>query len=135
MLHYWEIETGMSITQLANSKPTASQLLEIAGTIFHKYASGAVDSPPNSTAFDYTTRNLRLLMRDTLVFYLLRTSISSGDFGRVEVLLGTLTMMFSGGGCTNYQTELLYFLQNLKKKYGPSRLREWIIFIHVCALY
>ncbi|KAJ7817335.1 hypothetical protein B0H13DRAFT_1922959 [Mycena leptocephala] len=115
MLHYWEIETGMSITQLANSKPTASRLLEIAGTIFHKYASGAVDSPPNSTAFDYMTRNLHLLMRDTLVFYLLRTSISSGDFGRVEVLLGTLTMMLSGGGCTNYQTELLYFLQNLKK--------------------
>ncbi|KAJ7882739.1 hypothetical protein B0H14DRAFT_3753165 [Mycena olivaceomarginata] len=112
MLHYWEIETGMSITQLANSKPTASRLLEIAGTIFHKYASGAVNSPPNS---DYTTRNLHLLMRDTLVFYLLRTSISSGDFGRVELLLGTLTMMFSGGGCTNYQTELLYFLQNLKK--------------------
>jgi hypothetical protein len=54
-------------------------------------------------------------MRDSLVFYLLRTSISSGDFGRVELLLGTLTMMFSGGGCTNYQTELLYFLQNLKK--------------------
>ncbi|KAJ7726720.1 hypothetical protein B0H14DRAFT_2410367 [Mycena olivaceomarginata] len=52
MLHYWEIETGMSITQLANSKPTASRLLEIAGTIFHKYASGAVNSPPNS---DYTT--------------------------------------------------------------------------------
>ncbi|KAJ7687309.1 hypothetical protein B0H14DRAFT_2653906 [Mycena olivaceomarginata] len=97
MLHYWEIETGMSITQLANSKPTASRLLEIAGTIFHKYASGAVNSPPNS---DYTTRNLHLLMRDTLVFYLLRTSISSGDFGRVELLLGTLTMMFSGGGCT-----------------------------------
>ncbi|KAJ7480421.1 hypothetical protein B0H11DRAFT_2274876 [Mycena galericulata] len=112
MLHYWEIETGMSITQLVNSKPTASRLLEIAGTIFHKYASGSVNSPPNS---DYMTRNLHLLMRDTLVFYLLRTSISSGDFGRVELLLGTLTMMFSGGGCTNYQTELLYFLQNLKK--------------------
>ncbi|KAJ7916622.1 hypothetical protein B0H13DRAFT_1609193 [Mycena leptocephala] len=112
MLHYWEIETGMSITRLANSKPTASRLLEIAGKIFHKYASGAVDSPPDS---EYTTRNLHLLMRDSLVFYLLRTSISSGDFGRVELLLGTLTMMFSGGGCTNYQTELLYFLQNLKK--------------------
>jgi hypothetical protein len=88
------------------------RLLEIAGKIFHKYASGAVDSPPDS---DYTTRNLHLLMRDSLVFYLLRTSISSEDFGRFELLLGTLTMMFSGGGCTNYQTELLYFLQNLNK--------------------
>ncbi|KAJ7129942.1 hypothetical protein C8R46DRAFT_832459, partial [Mycena filopes] len=69
---------------------------------------------------DETFRNLHLLMRDTLLFYFLRTSISSGDFGRVELLLGTLTMMFTGGRSTNYQTELLYFLQNLRKVWPES---------------
>ncbi|KAJ6585484.1 hypothetical protein B0H19DRAFT_926076, partial [Mycena capillaripes] len=58
--------------------------------------------------------NMHLLMRDLLFFYLLRTSISSGDFGRVELLLGKLTLMFSGGSCPHYQTELLHFLQNLR---------------------
>ncbi|KAJ7457328.1 hypothetical protein FB451DRAFT_1047259 [Mycena latifolia] len=115
MLHYWEVESGSTIKDLAKSKPTASKLLEIAASIFNKYGSGVFDSsfspPPN----DNTVRNLRLMTRDLLIFYFLRTSISSGDFGRVEILLGTLTVMFKGGGSSNYQTELLYFLQNLCK--------------------
>ncbi|KAJ6568612.1 hypothetical protein B0H19DRAFT_938682 [Mycena capillaripes] len=111
ILHYWEVESGKSVEDLAKSKPTAAQLLSIVARIFTKYASGVVEEAPA----DHTFRNLHLLIRDTLLFYFLRTSISSGDFGRVELLLGTLTMMFTGGGSTNYQTELLYFLQNLRK--------------------
>ncbi|KAJ6604366.1 hypothetical protein DFH09DRAFT_1442822 [Mycena vulgaris] len=65
--------------------------------------------------FETLVSLLMQVLTDTLLFYLLRTSISSGDFGRVEMLVGTLTMMFTGGGCSNYQTELLHFLQNLKK--------------------
>ncbi|KAJ7280831.1 hypothetical protein C8J57DRAFT_1174450 [Mycena rebaudengoi] len=115
--HYWEVESNMTIKDLAKSKPTAAQLLEISSRIFTKYASGASMEPPSS---DNTTRNLHLLVRDTLLFYFLRTSISSGDFGRVELLLGTLTMMFAGGGSPNYQKELLYFIQNLKKVWTPA---------------
>ncbi|KAJ7759811.1 hypothetical protein DFH07DRAFT_1023425 [Mycena maculata] len=113
MQHYLEVETGMSFTSFAKTKPTASELLKIAGRIYAKYASEV----PAATApeDDRTFSNLHLLLRDLLTFYLLRTSISSGDFGRVELLLGKLTMMFSGSGCSNYQTELLYFLQNLRK--------------------
>ncbi|KAJ7661354.1 hypothetical protein DFH06DRAFT_1296653 [Mycena polygramma] len=40
MLHYWEVESGMSLKELARSKPSTSALLEIAGRIFAKYASG-----------------------------------------------------------------------------------------------
>ncbi|KAJ7891017.1 hypothetical protein B0H13DRAFT_2234851 [Mycena leptocephala] len=115
MLHFWEVESGMSIKDLAKSKPSASTLLDIAARIFHKYASGRCDPSCDTSDCDNTFHNLHLLVRDLLLFYFLRTSISSGDFGRVELLLGTLTMMFTGGGCTNYQTELLHFLQNLKK--------------------
>ncbi|KAK6985151.1 hypothetical protein R3P38DRAFT_3230809 [Favolaschia claudopus] len=111
MHHFWEVETGMSLSALAQSQPSASRLLAIAGKIYDKYASGVLDD----ISSDHTFRNFHLLMRDTLVFYTLRGAISSRDFGRVELLLGTLTMMFTGGGCPHYKTELLYFLQNLKK--------------------
>ncbi|KAJ7216921.1 hypothetical protein C8J57DRAFT_1537838 [Mycena rebaudengoi] len=117
MHHFWEVESGMSLKELAKSKPTAPQLLLIASRIFSKYASGASLPPPSD---DNTARNFYLLMHDLLHFYILRTSISSGDFGRVELLLGTLTMMFTGGGCANYQKEFLYFIQNLKKVWPPD---------------
>ncbi|KAJ7767331.1 hypothetical protein B0H16DRAFT_1412448 [Mycena metata] len=115
MLHYWEVESGMSLNDLAESQPSAPQLVDMASTIVTKYASGICDPPPEPDTADNTSQNLQLLIRDLLWFYLLRTSISSGDFGRMELMLGTLTMMFTGGGCSNYQTELLYFLQNLRK--------------------
>ncbi|KAJ7611074.1 hypothetical protein DFH06DRAFT_1016331, partial [Mycena polygramma] len=121
MLHYWEVESGMSLKELARSKPSASALLGIAGRIFTKYASGTVnpagdiDEDDDDSEPDYTHHNIHLMVRDLLLFHFLRASISSGDFGRVELLLGTLTMMFTGGGCTNYQTEMLYFIQNLRK--------------------
>ncbi|KAF8159104.1 hypothetical protein K438DRAFT_1986032 [Mycena galopus ATCC 62051] len=115
MLHFWEVESGMSLKELAKSKPSASTLLDIALRIFTKYASGILEPDSDTPDSDNTFHNFHLLMRDLLLFHFLQTSISSGDFGRVELLLGTLTMMFSGGGCSNYQTELLHFLQNLKK--------------------
>ncbi|KAJ7493683.1 hypothetical protein FB451DRAFT_1020785, partial [Mycena latifolia] len=115
LLHYWEVESNMSIKDLAKSKPSASKLLDIATRIFSKYASGTFDDASESEEVDNTAHNLHFLIRDLLLFYFLRTSISSGDFGRVELLLGTLTMMFTGGGSSNYQTELLHFIQNLKK--------------------
>jgi hypothetical protein len=59
-------------------------------------------------------QNTILLNRDFLMFFELSSAISSGDFGRVEILMGTLTMMFAGAGCKNYMTELLHFMQNLK---------------------
>jgi hypothetical protein len=110
MLHFWEVESGMSLKESVKSKPSALTLLDIASRIFNKYASGILDPASDTPDSDNTFHNLHLLMRDLLLFHFLQTSISSGDFGRVELLLGTLTMMFSGSGCSNYQTELLYFL-------------------------
>ncbi|KAJ7698140.1 hypothetical protein B0H17DRAFT_927846, partial [Mycena rosella] len=115
VLHYWEVESGMTLKDLAKSKPSATKLLDLASSIFTKYASGSAEVESDAPPEDHTVRNWHLLIRDLLVFYYLRKSISSGDFGRVELLLGTLTMMFTGGGSNNYQTELLYFIQNLKK--------------------
>ena len=69
---------------------------------------------------DSAQRNTILLNRDFLMFFELSSAISSGDFGRIEVLMGTLTMMFAGAGCKNYTTELLHFTQNLKHVWTPQ---------------
>lgn len=65
-------------------------------------------------------RNIILLNRDLLIFYELDLAISSGDFGHIEIFLGTLTMMFAGAGCKNYTTEFLHFIQNLNKVWTPE---------------
>ncbi|KAK6971278.1 hypothetical protein R3P38DRAFT_2416633, partial [Favolaschia claudopus] len=116
----WEVETGMTTAEFAATRPTAARVLEISSKIRQKYASGVFDSPPDPESTDHTHENFHLLVRDTLILHTLQNAILSADFGRAELLLGTLTMMFSGGGCSNYRTELLYFLQHLKKVW-PER--------------
>ncbi|KAG1898294.1 uncharacterized protein F5891DRAFT_955809, partial [Suillus fuscotomentosus] len=64
--------------------------------------------------------NIILLNCDLLIFYKLDLAVSLGDFGWVEIFLGTLTMMFAGAGCKNYTTEFLHFIQNLKKNWTPQ---------------
>ncbi|RDB22299.1 hypothetical protein Hypma_010669 [Hypsizygus marmoreus] len=121
MLHYWEVETGMSLAKFAVTKPTATRLLEIANTILEKYASSASALRFTAeTPSDKMFANTVLLNRDLLIFFELDFSISSGDFGRVEILLTTLTMMFTGAGCKNYSSEMLHFIQNLKKVWTPD---------------
>ncbi|KIJ12599.1 hypothetical protein PAXINDRAFT_27991, partial [Paxillus involutus ATCC 200175] len=60
-------------------------------------------------------RNLQILTRDLLYVIELITAISSGDFGRVEDILGNLAMMFRGAGSNNYCSEILHFLFNIKR--------------------
>lgn len=67
---------------------------------------------------DCAHRNLRILIRDLLYVAELVRAISDGDWGRIEDILGQLTMMFRGAGSNNYSTELLHFLMNLKMVWG-----------------
>ena len=55
-----------------------------------------------------------LLIRDLLYVQELSNAISSGDWGRIEDILGTLTIMFKGTGANNYCTEVLHLIHNLK---------------------
>jgi hypothetical protein len=109
----------MSLTALADRKSTAEELKVFATKIYHTYVSARavedVSGQPDSEIQDRVLRNIILLNRDLLIFYELDLAISSGDFGHVEIFLGTLTMMFVGAGCKNYTTELLHFIQNLNK--------------------
>jgi len=67
---------------------------------------------------DCAHRNIRILVRDLLYVAELIRAISDGDWGRIEDILGQLTMMFQGTSSNNYSTELLHFLHNLKLVWG-----------------
>jgi len=69
---------------------------------------------------DLAHRNIRILLRDLLYVAELVRAISDGDWGRIEDILGQLTMMFRGAGSNNYSTELLHFARNLKVVWGDN---------------
>ena len=58
-----------------------------------------------------------MLNRDLLYYFELESAISSGDFGRIEQLLGILASMFNGAGGKNYCNEILHLIQNLKSSW------------------
>ena len=116
ILTYWKSETGVSLSEFAATKPNPMQLLKHAQNIYDNWVSNtalqhAAGTPNVEGTGDEAQRNTILLNRD---FFELSSAISSGDFGRVEILMGTITMMFAGAGCKNYTTELFHFIQNLK---------------------
>jgi hypothetical protein len=149
ILQAWRQESGhLSLQRFAKSKPTPEKLLELALQIIQKYAtpmvkksstqtqadedSDATDDedeapalslptpPPNDPQDNIAHRNIHLLVRDLLYVAELVRAISDGDWGRIEDILGQLTMLFRGAGSNNYSTELLHFLHNLKLVWGDD---------------
>ena len=117
--------TGLPLSKFATTKPNIDQLLKHAQKIYDVWVSdsalrSAAGIPGDAGSGDDAQRNTILLNHDFLIFFELSSAISSGDFGRVEILIGTLTMMFAGAGCKNYATELLHFIQNLKHVWTPE---------------
>ena len=64
--------------------------------------------------------NIRILVQDLLVVAELIQATEQGDWGRIEDILGQLTMMFRGAGSNNYSTELLHFIHNLTLVWGED---------------
>jgi hypothetical protein len=55
------------------------------------------------------------------MFYLILSFVvQAGDVGRMEDLLPLMAFQFSGGGNTNYTTEILELLQGLNKEWPPE---------------
>ncbi|KAF8585052.1 hypothetical protein K439DRAFT_1344489 [Ramaria rubella] len=69
---------------------------------------------------DELFKNMCLLNSDLLTFKEFCAACSAGDFGRVEDMLGTITIMFCGGGSINYTHELCWLIQNLRKSWTPE---------------
>ena len=119
ILTYWKFETGVSLSEFAATKPRPMQLLKHAQNIYDNWVLNmalqhAAGTPDVEGSGDEAQQNTIMLDWDFLMFFKLSSAISSGDFGHVEILMGTITMMFAGAGCKNYTTELLHFIQNLK---------------------
>lgn len=123
LLLCWESKCEFdSLAGFARSKPSADNLKEIASEILRDCASDfglqncveKIDpkSKGKESRSDETLRNMILLTRDLLYFFELDKAISSGDFGRAELLLGTLCRIFAGAGSKNYSSEILHLLQN-----------------------
>lgn len=83
------------------------------------YSAEIPDSvPPESE--DIARRNLILLIRDLLYVMELVRATKDGDFGRIEDILGQMAMLYRGLGCKNYCVEILHYIHNLKRIWGPG---------------
>ena len=113
ILHLWSKETGFEdLGGYAETNPSLEELKAKAEEIIVKFASGK--GLEKYREDDPLLHNVILLNRDLLYLYELNSAVSSGDFGRLELMLGILTRMFNGAGAKNYSLELLHFIQNLK---------------------
>lgn len=114
ILHSWSKKTGHDdLENYAKTNPLPSELENTAAEILNDYISDEALSDCKSKK-DNLFYNVVLLNRDLLYLYEFQAAISSGDFGRLELMLGTLTRMFNGAGARNYSTEFLHLIQNLK---------------------
>lgn len=129
LLEAWRLECisrgFTSIATFEASGPTAVLLMEMADSIHSKYSSTPTreecySDPDNPRTFDECLYNIRLFIRDLLYFRTLHAAVKSGDFGRVEQLLGLFAIWFAGAGAWNYRNETLHLLLNLRKVWTPE---------------
>ncbi|KAK7041186.1 hypothetical protein R3P38DRAFT_2768556 [Favolaschia claudopus] len=113
LLDAWRIECGhATLSEFAQANPSPEHLLAIADNILCNHATP--ERNPSSSPGDNLRENTRRLVHDLLYVAEVTRAISDCDFGRVEDLLGNLAMIFRGAGSTNYCTEILHFIHNLK---------------------
>ena len=62
--------------------------------------------------------------KDVLPYIELRHAVRTGDVGRMEDLLPLMAFRFSGGGNTNYLTEILELFQGLNQEW-PQEI--WLV--------
>ena len=119
ILYAWSIKTGQSdLTKFAETTPGHCDLLTTALEILADFASDKGLGQCEET--ETLRRNTILLNRDLLYYFELECAISSGDFGRIEQLLGILASMFNGAGGKNYCNEILHLIQNLKSSWPEN---------------
>ncbi|KAI0042500.1 hypothetical protein FA95DRAFT_1525335, partial [Auriscalpium vulgare] len=129
LLHAWEIECGFpSLKEFAATNPSPQVLVDIGERILAKYvfnSSDPAESDEETDDDDEVFRNVRLLLRDLLLFQTLHEATKSGDFERIEELIGTLIVFFCGAGARNYSSEFMHFQQNLKKGW-PAPFADYV---------
>ena len=134
LLACWRIESGKcghpDLASFAASHPSPDELYKIATDIISSYAKPddvslppqprTKNAPDQQEEMASKFRNVTILIRDLLYVQELSTAISSGDWGRIEDILGTLAIMFKGAGSNNYCTEVLHLIRNLRVVWTPD---------------
>jgi hypothetical protein len=119
LLLAWEEVCG-DLEVFAATEPSPQVLLDKAREIHRRFATGPTADTVDAERQEPVLHNVRLLLRDLLYFRTLHAAVKSGDFGRVEELFGSLTILYCGAGANNYTTEFLHFIQNLRKVWTPE---------------
>jgi hypothetical protein len=146
ILNTWRTECDYTLlSNFAKAGPTPQDLIDCAHRIFDKYAvpgSTTAFKPTNSKAppidldsgaglpkppEDTVHNNVALLTRDLLYVAELIDAMSTGDFGRIEDILPSLTCMFRGSGSNNYSMEILHLIFNIKEVWTPEFMCDFYI--------
>ncbi|KAH9012620.1 hypothetical protein EDB83DRAFT_2168703, partial [Lactarius deliciosus] len=122
ILNAWRNECDYSsLRDFSKAKPMPGGLLDCARQIAEKYASDPVSGVESTKpVVDVVHRNVALLTRNLLLVVELVDAIATGDFGRIEDILPTLTCMFRGSGSNNYLMEILHLIFNIKEVWTPA---------------
>ncbi|KZT18816.1 hypothetical protein NEOLEDRAFT_1079270 [Neolentinus lepideus HHB14362 ss-1] len=123
----WEIECKCdSLAAFAASDPSKDRLGEVAEKIIKNHLTVPVlpvipgGQSTSTDMIDSTRRNVQLLCRDLSHVAILDNSISAGDWGCIEDLLGILAATFRGAGSNKYANEILFLIHNLKVVWTPE---------------
>ncbi|KAJ7586643.1 hypothetical protein C8J56DRAFT_787620, partial [Mycena floridula] len=143
LLHAWLLECGhVSLEKFAASKPTPTQLLDIARRIIESHASPIAqdyityddcdsdtdesietESTLASGKGDTAHTNITLLTRELLYVTELVQAVRDGDFGRIEDMYPDIARIFRGAGSFNYSTEILP-ISTTSSVFGLLNLRK-----------
>lgn len=114
------------LKDLKQKKP--DELKAMSMRILEKHASqrALVDMQDSRTAEEQDLVQIQwtLWNKDVLPYIELRHAVRTGDVGRMEDLLPLMAFRFSGGGNTNYLTEILELFQGLNQEW-PQEI--WLV--------
>ncbi|KII93855.1 hypothetical protein PLICRDRAFT_102389 [Plicaturopsis crispa FD-325 SS-3] len=125
-----DICTTASIPDItALRKKSPRELLDLAIKVVSDHASTeAMDKIDHGTPAekrDEVKRQTIMFNRDVLQYIVLDQAIKHGDIGIMEDSLPQLLFRFQGSGQSNYATEILELLQNLRREW-PAELRRYV---------
>ncbi|ORZ26785.1 hypothetical protein BCR41DRAFT_318866 [Lobosporangium transversale] len=125
----WEVEFGLNISDMqayecrlenyGKSDNILGKVCEGVDAVIQKWLRNAHQIAEESGS---ANANAALFIRDALVYIELGAAIKAGDIGRIQDVLGTITVMFQAGGMKNYAGELLRLTYGIH--YGWSAQRR-----------
>ncbi|KAG0011207.1 hypothetical protein BGZ81_002342 [Podila clonocystis] len=135
VLRLWQEELGIDPSETlealgANHDTTRmfDQVSTAAEAIRTRYL---VLPEANRKAYGNANTNAALFIQDMLVYIELGDAIKQGDVGRIEAVLGPITIMFQAGGTKNYAIQLLRLAFDIRHTWTERRtdavFSSWLV--------